>query len=161
MILMRVGLLSNLNSCGFSRIIFSSTECRAIIKRVVCFYYVNCIFFACLIYFSNSFLIVSYNGDIRLRLMLTANQVGLCWTPEFFIIFYFKDRCRCRPSPSKKCETACSSLLLTILYRQLPDILLCCKIKAILWYITDPMLLQILINPDWLPCALCGLRCSI
>lgn len=47
MILMRVGLLSNLNSCGFSRIAFSSTEHGAIIKKscVGFFYYVNCMIF--------------------------------------------------------------------------------------------------------------------
>lgn len=46
-----------------------------------CVYYVNCkIFLGCLmLYFSNSFLIVSYKCDTRFRfLMLTANQVGLC-----------------------------------------------------------------------------------
>lgn len=68
MILMRVGLLSNLNSCGFSSKFFSSTEYGAITKELCVFYYVNCmIFFACLMfYFSNSFLIVSYNGDTSL-----------------------------------------------------------------------------------------------
>lgn len=47
------------------------------------FHYVNCIYlFACLrFYFSNSLLAVSYNGDIRLTLMLTVNQAGLCWIP--------------------------------------------------------------------------------
>lgn len=85
MILMRVGLLSNLNSRGFSGTIFFFLllNMEPLLKELcVVFHYVNCIyFFACLrFYFSNS-LAVSYNGDIRLRLMLTVNQAGLCWIP--------------------------------------------------------------------------------
>lgn len=92
---MRVGLLSNLNSCGFSgTTFFPSTEHGAIVKRIMCgfFHYVNCIyFFACLrFYFSNSLLAVSYNGDIRLRLMLTVNQAGLCWISVAYLYFILR-----------------------------------------------------------------------
>lgn len=62
----RVGLLSNLNSCGFSSKLFFLLNLEPLLNEL-CFYYVNYeIFFACLmLYFSNSFLIVAYNCDIR------------------------------------------------------------------------------------------------
>lgn len=84
MIPMRVGLLSNLNSCGFSRTIFFLLLNMEPLLKVMCGFSL-CklyIFFACLrFYFSNSLLAVSYNGNVRLRLMLTVNQAGLCWIP--------------------------------------------------------------------------------
>lgn len=53
----------------FLQYTLSSTECGAIIKRIVCFLLCKLYnIFACLMfYFSNSFLIVSYNCDTRFR----------------------------------------------------------------------------------------------
>lgn len=84
MIPMRVGLLSNQNSCGFSRTIFFLLLNMEPLLKVMCGFSL-CklyIYFACLrFYFSNSLLAVSYNGNVRLRQMLTVNQAGLCWIP--------------------------------------------------------------------------------
>lgn len=75
-VLVRAGSLSNLKNCGVSNKLFLLLTLKPFVKV---FYSVNCIVsFACLMfYFSNSFLIVSYNCDTMI-LMLDTNQVGLC-----------------------------------------------------------------------------------
>lgn len=89
---MRVGLLSNLDSCGFSSTFFLLLNMEPLLKELSVFYYVNCmIFFGCLMfYFSNSFLIVSYN--VILDLDSDANGKS-CWSllgPSiYYILFLF------------------------------------------------------------------------
>lgn len=86
-ILTRASLLANLKSCVVSPgqfFFLFLLNMEPLLKELcVVFHYVNCIyFFACLrFYFSNSLLTVSYNDDIRLSLILTVNQAGLCWIP--------------------------------------------------------------------------------
>lgn len=65
---MRAGLLSNLKSCGFSSKLFLLLIMEPLIRELCLLCKIVQYFFARLMfYFSNSFLIVSYNCDTRYR----------------------------------------------------------------------------------------------
>lgn len=69
MIPVRAGLLSNPQSCGFSSKLFLLLNMEPLLKEL-CFLLCKLYnIFACLMfYFSNSFLIVSYNCNTRFRI---------------------------------------------------------------------------------------------
>lgn len=147
MIPVRAGLLSNPQSCGFSSKLFLLLNMEPLLKELcflLCKWY-N--IFACLMfYFSNSFLIVSYNCNTRFRIWCPLQtRLSLLVSPVFIL------RTSVHVHPLKKCEILlCIPFLLTTLY---VDNFLLYVVKSDYFVVQYLMLLPTLINSMALACT--------